>query len=194
MKIDRINDDFMDAEQARESLELLISQPTPQQLAPCQNCTQHVPNMCSPSCSDASSALSSDPVNFPLEEKVVPFVFELSATRLMQTCWSCEGHFDHEGKLWKIPQICFYASSPVYSHLLIRHINKLKLDKRLSYEWRVGIADFGQGAQFNYSVEPNLNLENDPRLGALQQDLCIIAENLCENLKYQAKKMLIELQ
>lgn len=177
----------------REALELLIAQPTPAEAPPCQNCVKHVPVSCSPKCPEAQASLSSDPINFPLEEKVVSLSFELASTRLIETCWSCEGHFGHDGKLWKLPQVTFYAHSPVYPQLMLRHIQGLANSKRMAYEWKIVLSDFGQSWNFSYNIEPNLNGVTEPRLGALQQDLQLIAENLCESLKGLARKMLEEI-
>lgn len=178
---------------ARNALELLIAQPTFSESAPCPNCVKHVPSICGPTCPDVGAALSSDPEKFPLEMKVIPFVFELTSTRLMQPCWSCEGHFDSEDKLWKLPQICFYSDSSIYPQLLIRHISELSIAKKIAYEWRLVVSDFGQAWNFSYCMEPNLNRVDSPRLGLLQQDMCRIAENLNVNLKLLAKKMLLEI-
>lgn len=176
-----------------EALQLFIDQPTPKDLAPCLNCDNHIPADCSVKCSDAPAALSSDPMNHPLESKVVPLVFELTSTRLMQPCWSCEGHFNNENELWKLPQISFYSRSPVYPQLVVRHIQDLKVQKKLAYEWHVVLSDFGQSWNMSYSIEPRLNDVKEPRLGMLQQDLQSISEDMCNKLKSIAKKMMFEL-
>ena len=129
--------------QYKEALALLIAQPTPQEAPPCGNCEKHVPTNCSAKCEKASASLSSDPVNHPLEQKTVSLVFELTATKVLKPCWSCEGHFNGENELWKLPQISFYSPSPAYPQLLLRHIHDLKTQKVLAYEWHVVLADFG---------------------------------------------------
>jgi len=193
MRINRPREDTESFLQMKEALELLIAQPTPEEESPCDNCQTHRPANCSSSCVDAQASLSSDPIRFPIEEKVVSLVFELTATRLIETCWSCEGHFSHDGKLWKLPQITFYATNSVYPQLLLRHIRRLINAKKLGYEWHIVLSDFGQTYNISYNIEPNLNNVVEPRLGRLQQDLKTISENLCESLKQLAKEMLDEM-
>jgi len=176
----------------RDVLVEFIQQPLPSELPPCMNCKNHIPQDCTSKCKAAPAALSSDPIKFPLEKTVVPIVFELMSTRVIQPCWSCEGHFNHLGELWKIPQINFYSDSPIYPQLLLRYLKSLSMQKRLSYEWHIVIADFGQSWSFSYSLEPNLNGVSEPRLGNLQQDLTTISTDLCQNLKSIAQKMLDE--
>jgi len=173
-----------------DTLQFLIDQPSAAELPPCENCTIHVPDECSATCANAQGSLSSEPTKFPIEEKVVPLVFELAASRVLQTCWSCEGHFTNEGKLWKLPQVVFYANSPIYPQLLLRHIQALQLKKVLAYEWQVVLSDFGQSWNFSYNIEPKLNGVSEPRLGALQQDLQTISKDLSHSLKALAKAML----
>jgi len=190
MYINKPQDNIKNVAQVREALELIVSQPTAEELAPCTNCDNHIPNECNSKCTKAPTALSSDPINHPLENKVVPLVFELTSIRVMQPCWSCEGHFNQDGNLWKLPQINFYSLSPIYPQLFLQHINELKLKKKLSYEWHIVLANFGQSWHMSYSIEPNLNNVSDPHLGSLQQDLVILAEDLHNNIKLLAKKML----
>ena len=194
MHINKPQEDFQNTTQACEALELIISQPLPADVAPCTNCESHIPNMCNSACVNAPSALSSDPINHPIEQKVVPLVYEITSVRVMQPCWSCEGHFNPDGKLWKLPQINFYSLSPIYPQLLLMHINELKLNKKLTYEWHIVLANFGQSWHISYSIEPNLNQVSDPHLGALQNDLTVIAEDLNKNIKILAKKMLEDIK
>jgi len=194
MHIHKPQENFQNSTQVREALELIISQPSAKESAPCTNCENHVPNMCNTTCINAPSSLSSDPINHPIEDKVVPLVFELTSVRVMQPCWSCEGHFNPDGKLWKLPQINFYSLSPIYPQLLLMHINELKINKKLSHDWHIVLADFGQSWHMSYSIEPNLNQVSDPHLGALQNDISIIAEDLNNNIKKLAQKMLLDLK
>lgn len=183
-----------DITQVREALNSIISQPTASELAPCQNCEKHIPDDCSASCANVHASLSSDPVNHPIESKVVPLVFELTSVRVIQPCWSCEGHFNQNGELWKLPQITFYSLSPIYPQLLLAHINQLKLNKKLSYDWHVVLTNFGKSWHMSYSLEPNLNNISEPHLGKLQIDLTTISENLHDNIKIIAKNVLLEMQ
>ena len=174
----------------REDLTLLIQQPEPEQSAVCQGCKQHSPSTCSASCKEAPGALSIDPVQHPIERNVVSFVYELAATRMLETCWSCEGHMGEDNELWKVPQVSFYAASPVYVKLLSLYLDELQHSKKLTYRWHIVITDFAQSNGLTYSVQPDLNLVKDPHLGLLQADLKTIATDLHAKLKWHAQKMM----
>jgi len=51
--------------------------------------------------------------NFPIESGIAPLVFELKRLGVFEPCWSCEGHNDPGGNLWKIPRVWFYCDSVV---------------------------------------------------------------------------------
>jgi len=193
MKINHPSERVHSEDQLRQDLIRFIDQPPPVDLPPCPNCVEHLPDDCSPDCKQAASALSSEPDKYPLEPKVVPIAFELASLRIVETCWSCEGHLDQEGKLWRMPQVSFYSASPVYPQLLLRYINKLVYEKRLSYPWHVVLADFGSTKGVTYSLEPNLNFVSDPHLGKLQHDLLEVSKGLFLNLKNLAREMLSKL-
>lgn len=191
MEIEKPSKSSVDETQIISDLELLLKQPSPAELPPCQNCTDHKVYQCSPQCPDAPQALSIEPERYPIEQKVVPFVFELRTSRLMQTCWSCEGHMNPQGELWKVPQVSFYSPSSVYPKLLVNHITRLKMEKKLAYDWQVVLSDYGQeNWGVTYTVEPKLEVSVSPRLGGLQGDLLKIAEDLSDHLKNEARKML----
>ena len=78
---------------------------------------------CRRDCAKAPARLSSDPDRFPVEEKIAPLVFELKKLGVFFPCWSCEGHNDPSGKLWKLPRVWFYADSVVHLRLLSDAIN-----------------------------------------------------------------------
>lgn len=194
MKIIQPTVSFLDREQIRQDLQRLLAQPTAAEAPPCSGCTQHVPVSCSSRCGQAPQSLSSEPVNYPVETNVVPLVFELAATRLMQPCWSCEGHLNPSGQLWKMPQVSFYSASPIYPQLLLKHICTLAMHKHLSYPWHVVLSDYGQTWETTYTLEPNLNREQQVHLGNLQRDLNTLADHLCDKLKALAHSALRELQ
>lgn len=180
-----------DFKQMREDLELLLAQPDAAEVPPCQNCEEHKVYQCSPKCPDAPRSLSIEPDRYPVEAKVVPFVFELRSIRLMQTCWSCEGHMNPQGEIWKTPQISFYSTSSIYPKLLSNHIARLKSEKKLAFEWRIVLSDYGQQPwAVTYTVEPRLELIEKPRLGALQGDLLRIGEDLADHIKNEARSLL----
>ena len=181
--------EFSDAG-VREDLTLFLRQPGPEARAVCQGCTQHSIEKCSSTCLEAPKALSVDPERHPIERNVVAFVYELTATRLLQTCWSCEGHMDANNELWKVPQVCFYAASPVYVKLLSQYLKELQHYENLTYHWHIVITDFAQSNGLTYSVQPDLNKVKDPHLGLLQTDLKTIADGLHKKLKQHAQKIM----
>lgn len=194
MYIEKPKQELLNAQQTRQSLEFFIQQLTPAEIAPCQNCHNHVVSSCNSECVDAHKALSTHPEEFPIEPNVTPLVYGLMSTRVAQTCWSCEGHMDGDNKLTNLPRVSFYASAPVYSQLLHRHVSKLKMDKVLVYPWHVVLTDYAQTWAQTYSIVPDLNfVEKDIHLGALQNDLKVIAQDLQEKMKFLAREMIIEL-
>lgn len=194
MKIVQPNVGLLDRERIKQDLQRLLAQPSPAESPPCSGCNQHVPVSCSSKCEQAPQSLSSEPASYPVETNVVPLVFELSATRLMQPCWSCEGHLNASGELWKLPQVSFYSASPIYPQLLLKHICALAMHKQLTYPWHVVLSDFGQTWETTYTLEPNLNREQKVHLGNLQHDLNTLADHLSVKLKALAQAALSELK
>lgn len=80
--------------------------------------------------------LSSEP-EYPLEPNIVPLTYELNATQLAQSCWSCEGHADASGNLSRTPAIWFYAEHTVAVELLARHVQHLEDTRQLKHPWRI---------------------------------------------------------
>jgi hypothetical protein len=194
MKIIQPKIGFLDNKRLRQDLLQLIAQPSTADSPPCPGCKRHMPTLCSSQCAQAPTSLSIEPVNYPIEFKVVSLVFELTATRLIQPGWSCEGHLDPDGKLWKIPQVSFYSASPIYPQLLLKYIHSLELEKHLAYRWHVVLTDFGQTWETTYTLEPNLNWDHNVHFGKLQGDLNTLADNLCNRLKAFAQSTLNSLR
>lgn len=194
MYIEKPKQELLDAQQTRQNLENFIEQLTPAEIAPCPNCSNHVASNCNSHCSDAHKALSTHPEEYPIEKNVTPLVYGLMSTRVAQTCWSCEGHMDVNNKLTTLPRVSFYTSAPVYSQLLHKHVAKLKMDKALVYPWHVVLTDYAQTWGQTYSILPDLNfVDKDVHLGALQNDLKIIAHDLQAKMKVLAREMIVEL-
>ena len=55
--------------------------------------------MCEATCPEAPKALTSDPVNYPIETGIVSLVFEMKRLGIFEPCWSCEGHLGPAGDL-----------------------------------------------------------------------------------------------
>lgn len=195
--------DFLNRESAREELEKLIAQPTAQQVRPCTGCllpcdANHAwecASNCNANCDNAPLALSSEPEQHPIENAVIGIVFELSTLRLVQPCWSCEGHLNGQGQMWKLPQISFYSASALYPKLISNHLNRLKYHKQLNYPWLVTMVDYGQTWCPAYQIEPSLNQIDKPvELLSLQDDLRRIAQNMAACIKDEARLMLAAIQ
>lgn len=194
MKIDQPDKDFIDIEQVRLDLQRFIEQKDPWEIPPCPNCTTHTPQKCTPTCADAPTALSIDPVLYPIEKNVVALVYEINATRLFKSCWSCEGHMNNKNALWKLPQVCFYSQAAIYPKLVSSYLGKLFIRKQLKYQWNLFLSEISQSVYPTYCIRPDLNSEKDPSLGALQQDLRQIADNLHKHLKQEARELLLSLK
>lgn len=194
---------FFDKDKAEQELEQLIQQPGAREIRPCPNCQMpcdsNIPAQCAVSCDancdNAPQALSSDPDKHPIEQQVVKVVFELSTLRLMQPCWSCEGHLNGQGELWKLPQVSFYSASALYPKLLAGYLTKLKSNTQLHYPWQVIMVDYGQTWGPTYQMEPALNhIDEAIQLTLLQEDLHKISDGLAAQLKHEARIMLVNIR
>ena len=189
MKIPTPKNELRFDQDTLEQLELFIRQPTPATSAPCGGCDRHEPRNCTATCDRAPAALSIDPNQYPIEPKVVGLVFEITASRLLQTCFSCEGHSRND-QLWKLPQVSFYSDSPIYAQLVVMHLNRLMLKKNLDYRWHVVLTDLTESLNLTYSIQPDLNRETKHHLGKMQKDLQTISTNMHDTLKTIATEIL----
>jgi hypothetical protein len=137
--------------------------------------------------------LSSEGERSPVEPLVAPLVFELKKLGVFHPCWSCEGHTDHVGNLWKIPRIWFYADSVVHIRVLADAIGRLFNARRLSARWQV-VLTYSDAANpdTTFSLEPEP--AEDTSLSTLQGDLSVMADELgrhfwlaCDALAVQAR-------
>lgn len=180
-------------------LKQLIEQPTAMQSPPCPNCKDvanvvSIKGKCSSGCEHAPLALSEDPERYPIEDNVVPLVFELTSMRLVQTCWSCEGHLDINNEIWKLPQVSFYSIKPIYSQLLCNYLARLFWRKRLNYPWEVVLTNFGQTWDVTYTIKCDLSRVKKPDISLMQDDLVEMAEGLSEAIKEDAKALIQDIE
>ena len=203
MYIPKPKDGYLNKDRAEQELEDFINQPNAQQLRPCPNCEMPCDSQfpadcavsCDVNCENAPRALSSEPDKHPVEDHVVKIVFELSTLRLMQPCWSCEGHLNGQGDLWKLPQVSFYSASDLYPKLLAGYLNRLKNQGKLNYPWQVNMVDYGQTWGPTYQLEPALNqVEGELDLRLMQSDLENISTDLANQLKQEARCMLVNVR
>jgi len=191
MKIYSPDESFINLEQVKLELERFLIQDEPWQSPPCPDCRQHQPSTCSPDCSEAAKALSIDPQRFPIEQNAVALVYELNASRVFQTCWSCEGHMrEGEKNIWKLPQVCFYSQAAIYPKLISSHLSNLYIQKCLQYTWHLCLTEISQSIHITYSIRPDLTHVEEPSLGLMQNDLKTISKDLHLRLKEEAQKLL----
>ena len=193
MRIPKPKQDCSQETEVLDDLERLVQQPLASASPPCPSCRNFRPGSCSARCADAPRALSIEPDRYPIETSVVPIVYELNVLRLVQTCWSCEGHMDAEGNLWKVPQVSFYSASPVFVQLLAARIAGLRQAKQLGYEWHIAFSSYGDSSVPTYTLEPRFRPTDEARLGVLQQDLKVIGENLSIEIRRAASELLSQL-
>lgn len=194
MEISKPNEGYIDTDKIKADLNVFLAAPLPSESPPCPSCEQHIRSDCNSKCANASSSLSIDPDKYPIETNITPLVFEITATCVMQTCWSCEGHLDENNNLWKLPNVSFYAKSSIYPQLLVKHIKNLNLNKQLKYPWQVILADYAQTLGTTYTIQPDLCREEEIHLGLLQHDIKTIADDMLEKLKVIARQCLHDLK
>jgi hypothetical protein len=122
--------------------------------------------------------LSSEGDNSPVESLVAPLVFELKKLGVFHPCWSCEGHDDQSGKLWKIPRVWFYADSVIHIRALANAIDTVFNSRRLSSRWKVVLTySESDNPDTTFSLEPEA-AGKDKNLRDLQNDLRVLSEGL----------------
>lgn len=157
------------------------------------HCNKYKEIGCHRYCSDAPTMLSSELDKYPLEEKITPLVFELKRIGFFTPCWSCEGHLDQNGKLWKIPRVWFYVSSLAHVRVLVEAIKNMGLDKKLITEWEIKLIPSEENnLDTRFSLQPVVG-EGDFSLEEIQKDIDTIAENIYDDVSQQAKKLVTSL-
>jgi len=192
MRIPQPNFETTEKNHIISDLQQLIDQPDAGQAPPCSNCKkiEAAKIDCSYNCDNAAEALSEDPARYPVEKNVVPLVFELTTMRLVQTCWSCEGHANIDGKIMKLPQVSFYSEKPFYAQLLSNYFKKLHCNKKLYYPWEITLSDYGQTWEMTYTIKCDLSRIENPDIKIMQSDLNAMGENLSSNIKVFARELL----
>lgn len=144
----------------------------------CARCPDYRPSTgCHRYCPAAPRRLSSEGERSPVEPLVAPLVFELKKLDVFYPCWSCEGHTDNSGNLWKIPRVWFYADSVVHIRSLAEAVDRLFNARRLSARWNVSVTySDPANPDTTFSLEPEPTA--DKSLAALQGDLRVMADEL----------------
>lgn len=143
---------------------------------------------CTPDCPEAPAKLSSDPEAYPVEGAAVPLVFEMRRLGIFRPCWSCEGHLDPSGKLWKLPAVWFYCDSFVHVRLLGAGLARLSTAGKLKAKWQV-VVTFSDpdNIETTFSLEPREPLPPGIGLKELRADIAAIARELQALMNDQAR-------
>jgi len=199
----KIKDDIfnIEAKQATiKDLEFLVAQPSDQQERPCPGCRFSTPDgksgnkdtrFCSYNCPAAAKEMSGDPINYPIEQGIVPVVYAFYCLRALMPCWSCEGHLDGHGLISKVPRVWFYSSSNFYPKLIAQAIGRMETHSQLKNDWMIRVLPFSQSMYtITYSLEP-LDMAvigaGCARLDSLRSDIRVIADNLRADVFNQAR-------
>lgn len=149
---------------------------------------------CHRDCENAPDHLSSEAGEYPVEAQIAPLVFELKKLGVFHPCWSCEGHNNAQGELWKLPSVWFYSDSVVHVRALANTIDAIFNNGSLASRWRIVLTHSDvDNPDTTFSLEPQFD-RVDTDLGELQADLKIISTQLasefqiaCENLIQNAR-------
>lgn len=134
---------------------------------------------CAPECPEAPATLSSDPELHPIETAVVPLVYEMRRLGMFRPCWSCEGHLDPKGALWKLPAVWFYCESLVHVRLLGAGLVRLAAAGTLKAKWQVAVTfSDPDNIETAFSLEPKQPVEAGIGLADFRADLAAIARSL----------------
>ena len=191
MKIDRHKQAGLPKEQLSASLKALLDVPKDCKNLTCWTacpCPEQKP-ACSMNCPGVKTALSSDPEHYPLEGKIAPLVYELSRLQVFQPCWSCEGHESSTGNLWKLPQVWFYAQAEIQVRLLSDCLRTLAGHHRIHTEWEISITRSApDDPETTFCLKP---VPSDGQtLSELQHDITILARDIPDIIRNEARKML----
>lgn len=155
------------------------------------NCPAYNPSVgCHRLCQKAPLFLSSEPDSYPLDILVSPLVFEIKKLGIFEPCWSCEGHNDPSGNLWKIPRIWFYANSVVHIRVLADAIMQIYTKIGLNTKWVVEITHSdNDNPDTTFSLHPKIE-NDDIDLKKLQADLETVHSNIAEQFRKSCDQLL----
>ena len=187
------------AARAVDDLQDLLDQPTDKMMRPCHECNEvcHCQRrsrtcccLCSAQCPYAAHYLSSDPDRYPIERKVLPLVYALASLKVVQPCWSCEGHYNGLGQFDKTPQVWFYSDSAWFPNIMAQYLNDLHIRKAVAHRWEVVLSPHAYQDEITFSIRPDLTNQAIKRLGQMQEDLRVIAADLVVEMKRRCKDQL----
>lgn len=176
--------------QVKEDLRALDSSVVRDGPVCCSNCP-NVKNIgCHRACPFIPTTLTSDPENEPLEPHISPLVFELKRLGVFEPCWSCEGHIDRLGKLWKLPAIWFYANSVIHIRLLDQVLQDLYGEHQLAVRWQIRVCySDADNIGTTFAVEPRI-AETPVPLSQLHADIAKISEQIEKRFLTRGRELL----
>lgn len=185
------SDPEFDAQAAGERAHLL-RQPTAKEARPCPGCELPCPCSasldctcgCTVNCPYAPRKMSSDPEEHPVEPGIAPLVLALYGLRVVEPCWSCEGHMGPGDKLLRPPSVWFYSRSTTYPMLITDYLAELAGAKDTGHRWHLCMVTFGEGNDGCpvFSIEPDRS-GAEPDLMMLRRDVRVIAEGFVDGIR-----------
>ncbi|MCC3861054.1 hypothetical protein [Pseudemcibacter aquimaris] len=153
------------------------------------NCSAFESNeSCDKMCSLAPKMLSNTPEH-PVEENIAPLVFEIKKLGIFQPCWSCEGHNDPNGQLWKKPNIWFYCQSVVHARAFSNAIDMIYNMKTLSTRWVVELTHSDiDNPDTTFCLKPMLE-DTNVSLKDLHKDIEVLYMNLSAKFRLACEKL-----
>lgn len=149
---------------------------------------------CTRDCHHIARALSSEPDRFPLESGIASLVFALKSLGVFDPCWSCEGHNDVSGKLFRLPQVWFYCDSTVQVRLLSDALSDLAGRQRTRAEWRLSVTySDDDNPKTTFALLPVVSDSQETGLIDLQNDADTIAREIGPRILAASKKLLARL-
>lgn len=138
---------------------------------------------CTPSCAEAPARLSSDPVENPIEGRILGLVMALAKTDVLIPCWSCEGHARADGTMHRLPQVWFYCNSLLAIAVLDEAVQSLRDARQISCRWRLRAVSGLPRLENAFSLEPEIDIDRGATLYELQTDAARLSESLPASLR-----------
>ncbi len=135
--------------------------------------------MCNRKCEEMPAAISSDGAKYPVEPAIAPLVFELTRLGCFEPCWSCEGHTDKQGGLWKLPQLWFYADSMTSIRVLSDVLSELQQTGVTKFVWEITLThSTSETPTPTFSLHPAGVATSSLALPEMQSDLRAMSESI----------------
>lgn len=174
------------------SVNLILSSLAETSKRPCKDCTKACSCSksavclcdCSTVCPQMRAQLSSDKVNYPIEDKISPLVYAFNMMNVAKSCWSCEGHTNIDGELTKLPQLWFYSDSTLLLRLLDDSLSLFHIKGMTTSSWGItSTYSARESLDDTFAIKPCMDLSAPADLTSLQQDIVIISLHLSDVLQ-----------